>query len=67
MWFDNRNSKKSPHHPDFKHRDIGEVLWLKHNDPPWIQKYLELHDSGLEGWQKSVTSDLTPLVYDDFA
>ncbi|XP_017255682.2 protein OSB1, mitochondrial [Daucus carota subsp. sativus] len=66
-WFDNRNSKKSPHHPDFRHKDTGEVLWLKHNDPPWIRKQLELQDSRLAGRQISVSSDLTSLVYDDFA
>ncbi|KAK1389382.1 Primosome PriB/single-strand DNA-binding [Heracleum sosnowskyi] len=66
-WYDNRKSKKSPNHPDFRHKDTGEVLWLKHSDPPWIQKQLELQDSRLAGRQIGISSDLTPLVYDDFS
>lgn len=65
-WHDNRNSKKSPNHPDFRHKDTGEVLWLKHTDPPWIRKQLELQDSRLAGRRIGVSSNLTPLVYDDF-
>ncbi|XP_074349200.1 protein OSB1, mitochondrial isoform X2 [Apium graveolens] len=66
-WYDNRNSKKSPNHPDFRHKDTGEVLWLKQSDPPWIQKQLELQDSRLAGRRICASSDLTPLVYDDFS
>ncbi|CAK7347607.1 unnamed protein product [Dovyalis caffra] len=34
-WWDNRNNKKNPRSPDFKHKDTGEALWLSPNDPLW--------------------------------
>ncbi|KAL0438652.1 UNVERIFIED_CONTAM: protein OSB1, mitochondrial [Sesamum latifolium] len=46
-WWDDRNCKLSPKAPDFKHKDTGEVLWLKDNDPPWIKRQLQLIDSRL--------------------
>ena len=44
-WWDNRNQKPNPNHPDFKHKSTGEVLWLRATDPPWIGKQLELLDT----------------------
>ncbi|KAJ3674725.1 hypothetical protein LUZ60_005341 [Juncus effusus] len=45
-WWDNRNSKKNPNYPDFKHKDTGEALWLngKYN-PTWVKSQLEILDS----------------------
>ncbi|KAK9165277.1 hypothetical protein Scep_000468 [Stephania cephalantha] len=45
-WWDNRERRKAnPRHPDFKHKDTGECLWLSAEDPPWIRKQLQLLDS----------------------
>ncbi|KAF8673916.1 hypothetical protein HU200_048364 [Digitaria exilis] len=43
-WWDNRQSKPSARYPDFKHKDTREAIWLHPDDPPWVQKQLELHD-----------------------
>ncbi|GAA0157207.1 DNA metabolism protein [Lithospermum erythrorhizon] len=48
-WRDLRKCKKNPRQPDFRHKDTGEALWLSHNDPPWIQRQLQLHDSRMGG------------------
>ncbi|XP_031273386.1 protein OSB1, mitochondrial-like [Pistacia vera] len=48
-WWDNRKNKLSPGSPDFKHKDTGEALWLKPNDPPWIKRQLQLLDSKMAG------------------
>ncbi|KAK6160754.1 hypothetical protein DH2020_004135 [Rehmannia glutinosa] len=67
-WWDNRNHKSNPKLPDFKHKDTGEVLWLKDNDPPWVHKQLQLHDSRLykrsPGEHINAWSHLSPLVYE---
>lgn len=47
-WWDNRNQKSNPKHPDFKHKSTGEALWLQATDPPWIRKQLELLDAKME-------------------
>ncbi|XP_074585748.1 protein OSB1, mitochondrial [Curcuma longa] len=44
-WWDNRKHKLYPYSPDFRHKDTHECLWLKPNDPPWIQRQLQLYDS----------------------
>ncbi|XP_060199512.1 protein OSB1, mitochondrial-like [Lycium barbarum] len=44
-WMDFRKGKVNPKYPDFKHRDTGEVLWLRTDDPPWIKKQLDILDS----------------------
>ncbi|XP_048332537.1 protein OSB1, mitochondrial isoform X2 [Ziziphus jujuba] len=44
-WWDNRKDKVNPKLPDFKHKDTGEALWQKPDDPPWIKKQLQLLDS----------------------
>ncbi|KZV28877.1 hypothetical protein F511_13672 [Dorcoceras hygrometricum] len=68
-WWDNRNSKRNPKLPDFKHKDTGEALWLKDTDPPWVQKQLLLHDTRLNkrGSKKLINSlsHLSPLVLDN--
>ncbi|KAK6160761.1 hypothetical protein DH2020_004142 [Rehmannia glutinosa] len=67
-WWDNRNHKSNTKLPDFKHKDTGEVLWLKDNDPPWVRKQLQLHDSRLykrsPGEHRNAWSHLSPLVYE---
>ncbi|KAL6572302.1 Protein osb1, mitochondrial-like [Orobanche minor] len=68
-WWDNRSRKKlNPNSPDFKHKDTGEVLWLQDNDPPWVRKQLQLHDSRLykrgPGEHRNAWSHLSPLVYE---
>ncbi|PIN11234.1 hypothetical protein CDL12_16160 [Handroanthus impetiginosus] len=68
-WWDNRNCKKHPNSPDFKHKDTGEKLWLYDTDPPWIKQQLQLIDSRLSkqnpGEHRHASSHLSPLVYDD--
>lgn len=44
-WTDFRKTKKNPGHPDFKNKSTGEVLWLNHDDPPWIIRQLKFLDS----------------------
>ncbi|XP_073142757.1 protein OSB1, mitochondrial-like [Henckelia pumila] len=68
-WWDNRNDKRNPKCPDFKHKDTGEALWLKDTDPPWVKKQLLLQDSRLNkrGSKKHInaSSHLSPLVFHD--
>ncbi|KAB2619654.1 protein OSB1 [Pyrus ussuriensis x Pyrus communis] len=60
-WWDNREGKKNPRQPDFKHKDTGEALWLSRNDPPWIEKQLQLLDERMpkqrHGEQRSCVSE----------
>ncbi|XP_022894358.1 protein OSB1, mitochondrial-like [Olea europaea var. sylvestris] len=58
-WWDNRKSKPRPNHPDFKHKDTGEVLWLQDNDPPWIKKQVQLYDARLR--EQSPENILVPF------
>jgi hypothetical protein len=38
-WWDNRENKRNPRAPDFKHKDTGEGLWLTGRDtPPWVME-----------------------------
>ncbi|XP_052148662.1 protein OSB1, mitochondrial-like isoform X1 [Oryza glaberrima] len=46
-WWDNRQSKPYSYYPDFKHKDTGEKLWLRADDPPWVRRQLELQDQQL--------------------
>jgi len=46
-WHDDRKRKKSPKHPDFRHKSTGEALWLHPSDPPWVKQQLEVLDSKL--------------------
>lgn len=68
-WWDNRNSKLKPGAPDFKHKDTGEALWIKDDDPPWINQQLQLRDSRLSkrshARQRDAWSRLSPLVFDE--
>ncbi|KAL2323495.1 hypothetical protein Fmac_027874 [Flemingia macrophylla] len=45
-WWDNRNTKRNPKGPDFKHKDTGEALWIESRyNPPWVKSQLEIMDS----------------------
>ncbi|KDP38402.1 hypothetical protein JCGZ_04327 [Jatropha curcas] len=50
-WWDNRKDKRNSRAPDFKHKDTGEALWLRPDDPPWIKRQLQFLDSLTEQCQ----------------
>ncbi|KAJ7527749.1 hypothetical protein O6H91_16G069400 [Diphasiastrum complanatum] len=38
QWWDNRLTKRSPKHPDFKHKRTHEGLWIEGwPNPPWVR------------------------------
>ncbi|KAL2556838.1 Protein OSB1 [Forsythia ovata] len=48
-WWDNRNNKRSPNYPDFKHKDTGEALWVESRyNPPWVKSQLAILDSKMK-------------------
>ncbi|XP_065881685.1 protein OSB1, mitochondrial [Euphorbia lathyris] len=47
-WWDNRKNKKHSRAPDFKHKDTGEAIWIRPNDPSWVKTQLQLLDSRIE-------------------
>ncbi|RAL47295.1 hypothetical protein DM860_013260 [Cuscuta australis] len=62
-WWDNREKKLNSKAPDFKHKNTGEALWLKQDDPSWIRRQLELLDS-TPVRKDSGNSQVSPLTYD---
>ncbi|KAJ7532581.1 hypothetical protein O6H91_13G010900 [Diphasiastrum complanatum] len=57
-WWDNRNKKKNPKSPDFKHRSSGEALWIEGwNTPSWVNSQLEALDSKGAFGRELSTSD----------
>ncbi|XP_006845708.2 protein OSB3, chloroplastic/mitochondrial isoform X4 [Amborella trichopoda] len=40
-WCDNRKVKTQPTHPDFKHKETGEALWLDGIKPEWVLSKLK--------------------------
>lgn len=45
-WWDNRSNKKTPQHPDFKHKTTGEALWISSvSSPAWVNSQLAAMDS----------------------
>ncbi|XP_057469274.1 protein OSB1, mitochondrial-like [Actinidia eriantha] len=68
-WWDNRRRKPNPNHPDFKHKDTGEALWIHSSDPPWVKKQLQLYDSSVaaQGLRQDVRSrsSLSMWVFND--
>lgn len=45
-WWDNRNNKRNPRAPDFKHKDTGEALWINSRyNPLWVKSQLDVLDS----------------------
>ena len=40
-WWDNRENKRNPKAPDYKHKESGEGLWVNGRDtPPWVNERL---------------------------
>lgn len=64
-WWDNRKRKSNSHSPDFKHKDTGEALWLRQDDPPWVKRQLQKLDSKVAGQIIAPCSRLTTWVYDE--
>ncbi|KAB1220392.1 Protein OSB1, mitochondrial [Morella rubra] len=68
-WWDYRRRKKTEKHPDFKHKDTGEALWLNPNDPPWIKRQLQILDTKMaeQGQRDPVgsSSRVSTWIYDD--
>ncbi|XP_065861038.1 protein OSB2, chloroplastic-like [Euphorbia lathyris] len=51
-WWDNRNNKRNPKYPDFKHKDTGEALWVEgRNNPAWVKSQLEILDERMGSLQ----------------
>ncbi|WCJ21623.1 Single-stranded DNA-binding protein [Euphorbia peplus] len=51
-WWDNRNNKRNPKYPDFKHKDTGEALWVEgRNNPAWVKSQLEVLDERMGSLQ----------------
>ena len=44
-WWDNRQNKRNPKAPDFKHKDTGDGIWLS-SAPQWAQDELDAPDLG---------------------
>jgi len=45
QYWDNRDNKRNPRAPDFKHKDSGEALWIDSRDtPPWVADSLRQLD-----------------------
>ncbi|KAJ8541062.1 hypothetical protein K7X08_001878 [Anisodus acutangulus] len=57
-WMDFRKGKVNPKYPDFKHKDTGEALWIRTDDPPWIKRQLDILDSRLvyQNFQEQLSS-----------
>ncbi|KAM7257784.1 hypothetical protein ACFE04_013525 [Oxalis oulophora] len=74
-WWDNRNNKRNPKYPDFKHKDTGEALWIEGRyNPHWVKSQLaildtrmgSLRDQDTKGRAGYVsTDDLVDLVWDE--
>lgn len=48
-WWDNRNNKRNPRAPDFKHKDTGEALWIDSRYTPlWVKSQLDVLDSKMK-------------------
>lgn len=48
-WWDNRNNKKNPKAPDFKHKSTNEVLWVESfRNPSWVESELKKYDKRMK-------------------
>ncbi|XP_042460015.1 protein OSB2, chloroplastic-like isoform X2 [Zingiber officinale] len=67
-WWDNRNNKRNPKYPDFKHKDTGEVLWIESkNNPQWVKSQLAVLDSRMATLQTNGSDASVSFMYgDDF-
>ncbi|KAJ4830742.1 hypothetical protein Tsubulata_014170 [Turnera subulata] len=57
QWWDNRKDKRTPKHPDFKHKDTGEALWVDGwNNPSWVDSQLAILDERMESFHDQESS-----------
>lgn len=65
-WWDNRDNKRNPKYPDFKHKDTGEALWIEGKfNPTWVKSQLAVLDTRMSmhtNENSSTTSDLASLL-----
>ncbi|GJN24004.1 hypothetical protein PR202_gb11708 [Eleusine coracana subsp. coracana] len=66
-WWDNRVNKKSPRHPDFKHKSTGEALWVDgRNNPNWVVSQLAVLDSRMGSLQDNERKPVSYMYADEF-
>ncbi|XP_059660414.1 protein OSB4, chloroplastic-like [Cornus florida] len=54
-WWDNRNTKRNPKYPDFKHKDTKEALWVEgRNNPQWVKSQLAILDAKVESFHAQI-------------
>lgn len=65
-WWDNRKNKRSPKHPDFKHKDTGEALWVEGRyNPSWVKSQLSILDSRMESFRDQNASTRSDSMFGD--
>ncbi|XP_039001063.1 protein OSB2, chloroplastic-like, partial [Hibiscus syriacus] len=65
-WWDNRQNKRNPKYPDFKHKDTGEALWIEgRNTPHWVKSQLEILDSRMSSLQDEDERKFSSMAGDD--
>nr|XP_043609988.1 protein OSB2, chloroplastic-like [Erigeron canadensis] len=65
-WWDNRKNKKSPKHPDFKHKDTGEALWVEGRyNPSWVESQLSVLDSRRESFHNQNANMRSSSMFGD--
>nr|GEZ11571.1 protein OSB2, chloroplastic-like [Tanacetum cinerariifolium]GEZ11585.1 protein OSB2, chloroplastic-like [Tanacetum cinerariifolium] len=65
-WWDNRKNKKSPKHPDFKHKDTGEALWVEGRyNPTWVKSQLSVLDSRMESFRDQKANTRSDSMFGD--
>jgi len=61
QYWDNRDNKRNPRAPDFKHKDSGEALWIDSYDtPPWVADSLRQLDGAGGGGDFQSSSAASP-------
>ncbi|KQK14078.1 protein OSB1, mitochondrial isoform X1 [Brachypodium distachyon] len=66
-WWDNRQNKKNPRYPDFKHKSTGEALWVDgRNNPNWVISQLAVLDSRMGSLQDRERKPVSFMYADDF-
>ncbi|ONK74398.1 uncharacterized protein A4U43_C03F5810 [Asparagus officinalis] len=65
-WWDNRQNKRNPRYPDFKHKDTGEALWIEGKfNPPWVRSQLAILDSRMGSMQANENTAVSFMNADD--
>ncbi|KAL4378776.1 hypothetical protein GQ457_02G003530 [Hibiscus cannabinus] len=65
-WWDNRQNKRNPKYPDFKHKDTGVALWIEgRNTPHWVESQLEILDSRMSSLQDEDERKISSMTGDD--